>query len=634
MLSNALQLPSDIWHTFILPCFSVETLGIFDIALAYSSEHKILLQHQANWIWKPERHIYLNSHSLKWVRRRKILVSRCLIDARSIAEIGPAVFLFLCSVKCLQVVNFTDANLLDQLLGCIDCIQDLQVSYNDTALFDAKDKVADCLRLCSKMTSFVAGPCPAVVGNTLHQLTLYCPHITSISLDSKSNCFSQSIVRFLSEMPHLRTIKLHGRFADNDDIGRAISTHCQKITSLTLTDSNTLEQSLVSIVKQCDQLTVLDLSGTKFGNIALCVLAEHCPRLTELNLVSCDLSDSSLQYFFSVQTRLTKLSLAVNLNSELSFDVIARSWRSMVELDIKSFSFSLNQLSAIAKQCLRLRKLSVSCSSFFALHIFSKLRSLTEVLLGGMVNDTSVSTLAQACPQLQVVDLRGCFCVTDASLVALSQHCAGLRELRCGGDCMPCRPCLGITAVGLLQLAANSAQLRQLCVVHCTRVDASAMHTLRDNYPRLQVQWFRSAHILVVDDSRIDVIIRVRMLERAGNTVESAQDGEEALQMMIRSKNPGARPFDLVLTDIVLPKMYGLEATTRLRDYERAQAQHTGRLNHLLIMGTSGMVGTGARAEALQAGMDAYLEIPFTYPQLREEFAMIPRNLRPLNLLL
>ena len=542
--------------------------------------------------------------------------------------------MFLCSVKSLLVVNFTDANLLDQILGCIDCIQDLQVLYNDTTLFDAKDKVTDCLRLCSKMTSFAAGPCPAVVGNTLHQLTLYCPHITSISLDSKSNCSSQSIVQFLSEMPRLRTIELNGYYGNNDDIGRAISTHCSKITSLTLTDSNIVEQTLVSIIKHCDQLTALDLSGTKFGSIGLCVLAERCPRLIELHLESCDLSDSSLQYFFSVQTTLTKLTLTLNPQSDISFDVIEPSWRSMLELSIKSFCLSHQQLSTIANNCLHLRKLSVLCGSFFALHIFNKLRLLIEVSLGGMVNDSSVSTLAQACPQLLIVDIAGCICVTDASLVALSQHCAGLRELRCGGDCMPCRPCLGITAVGLLQLAAHSAQLRQLCVVHCPKVEEATMYTLRDNYSRLQVKWFRSAHILVVDDCRTNVKMRVRMLERAGHTTESAQDGEEALQMMLASKNSGARPFDIVLTDVVMPKMWGFEAASRLREHERVQAEKTGRLSHLLIIGTSGMVGTGDRAEAFQVGMDAYMGIPFSYPQLCEEFAIIPRNLRPINLVL
>ena len=634
MLTYALQLPSDVWQEFIFPYFTVDTLGILDTALAYSSQHKYLLQHQAAWIWKPERHIYLNEHSLKWVRKRKIVISRCFVDAKSVGEIGPAVFLFLCGVKSLQVVNFTDANLLDQILECIECIQDLKVSYNDTALFDAKDKVADCLRLCSKMTSFVAGRCPAVDGDTLDQLVQHCPHITSVFVDSKSNCSSQSIALFLSEMPRLRTIELHGRFGDNDDIGRAISTHCKNITSLTLTDSNIVEQTLVSIVKHCDQLTALDLSGTKFGSIGLCVLAERCPRLIELHLESCDLSDSSLQYFFSVRTTLTKLTLTINPQSDISFDVIEPSWRSMLELSIKSFCLSHQQLSTIANNCLHLRKLSVLCGSFFALHIFSKLRLLTEVSLAGMVNDSSVTSLAQACPQVQVVDLRGCFRVTDASLVALSQHCAGLRELRCGGHGMPCQPCLGITAVGLLHLASNSAQLRKLDVVCCTHVDASAMHILHDNYPRLQVEWFRSAHILVVDDSRINVKMRVRMLARYGHTTESAQDGEEALQMMIASKQPGARPFDLVLTDVVMPNMWGFEATRRLREYERAQAEQTGRLSHLLIIGTSGMVGTRDRAEAFQVGMDAYMEIPFSYPQLCEEVAIIPRNLRPFNLLL
>ena len=66
-------------------------------------------------------------------------------------------------------------------------------------------------------------------------------------------------------------------------------------------------------------------------------------------------------------------------------------------------------------------------------------------------------------------------------------------------------------------------------------------------------------HILVVDDNRTNRIKLTRSLERQGHAVDTAEDGEHALQML------KSRSFDVVLLDIIMPVMDGFEVLERIK---------------------------------------------------------------------
>ena len=68
------------------------------------------------------------------------------------------------------------------------------------------------------------------------------------------------------------------------------------------------------------------------------------------------------------------------------------------------------------------------------------------------------------------------------------------------------------------------------------------------------------ARILVVDDDEADRIILSTILERAGHEVFLAEDGRVALSMF------GATEIDVIVTDLQMPEMHGLELITVLRD--------------------------------------------------------------------
>ncbi|MGH9661158.1 MAG: ATP-binding response regulator, partial [Bryobacteraceae bacterium] len=117
-----------------------------------------------------------------------------------------------------------------------------------------------------------------------------------------------------------------------------------------------------------------------------------------------------------------------------------------------------------------------------------------------------------------------------------------------------------------------------------------------------------SARILVAEDNPINQRLIRRILERRGHTVTLAANGNEALEAL------ASQAVDLVLMDVQMPEMDGLEATRTIRGRESA----VGR--HMPILGLSAHALDSQRDKCLAAGMDAYLTKPV---QPQELFAAI-----------
>jgi CheY-like chemotaxis protein/HPt (histidine-containing phosphotransfer) domain-containing protein len=106
--------------------------------------------------------------------------------------------------------------------------------------------------------------------------------------------------------------------------------------------------------------------------------------------------------------------------------------------------------------------------------------------------------------------------------------------------------------------------------------------------------------VLLVEDHPINQELAVTILRRAGIEVEIANNGREALQKLEKNR------FDVVLMDIQMPVMDGLEATRTIRD------PGSGVLDHdLPIVAMTANALAGDQEKYLEAGMDDYLAKPF-----------------------
>jgi CheY-like chemotaxis protein len=124
----------------------------------------------------------------------------------------------------------------------------------------------------------------------------------------------------------------------------------------------------------------------------------------------------------------------------------------------------------------------------------------------------------------------------------------------------------------------------------------------------------RPLHILLAEDNLINQKVACRLLEREGHQVTVANNGIEALDAVSQQS------FDVVLMDVQMPLMSGLEATRLIRQ------QETGTSARQLIVAMTAHALPGDRERCLEAGMDDYISKPFNVPEFLSMLRRIKSN--------
>ncbi len=121
--------------------------------------------------------------------------------------------------------------------------------------------------------------------------------------------------------------------------------------------------------------------------------------------------------------------------------------------------------------------------------------------------------------------------------------------------------------------------------------------------------------ILLAEDVEMNQMVAVRMLKELGHTVTVVPDGKQALGKVCQER------FDLVLMDIQMPVMDGVQATQAIRDLEKRGIIP----EHVTIIAMTANALKGDKAKYLAAGMDGYLSKPILLDDLCaiiEEFVL------------
>jgi PAS domain S-box-containing protein len=125
----------------------------------------------------------------------------------------------------------------------------------------------------------------------------------------------------------------------------------------------------------------------------------------------------------------------------------------------------------------------------------------------------------------------------------------------------------------------------------------------------------RGLSILVAEDNEINALLMRSLLTRLGHHPVITTNGEEALESWLAAKSAGA-PYDLVLMDIQMPQLDGIETTKRIRHLEVGEP---GRQTPILALTANTLVED--RYACFEAGMDGFLIKPLDREKLTDALA-------------
>jgi two-component system sensor histidine kinase/response regulator len=176
------------------------------------------------------------------------------------------------------------------------------------------------------------------------------------------------------------------------------------------------------------------------------------------------------------------------------------------------------------------------------------------------------------------------------------------------GDVKRCRE-LGIAAY--LMKPVRRDELRSAIVAALTARSAAKHEAIAETqHANISGQLLAdppgAKRILLAEDNLVNQRVAVRILENAGHVIVTANNGIEALAALAKEE------FDLVLMDIQMPEMDGIEAVAAIRLKEKLSG------DHLQIVAMTAHAMSGDEARCLAAGMDGYISKPIRSRDLVE----------------
>jgi len=164
---------------------------------------------------------------------------------------------------------------------------------------------------------------------------------------------------------------------------------------------------------------------------------------------------------------------------------------------------------------------------------------------------------------------------------------------------------LGIARV--LGKPLQRAELRQAMISALSRIEHGSPRTK----PRASVAARSGMRILLAEDNAVNQKLAIRLLEKMGHEVTLAENGKEGLEKYKMGK------FDLILMDLQMPVIGGIEATQMIRKAEKGSGRR------IPIVATTAHAIKGDRQKCLDAGMDGYVSKPIRTESLRAEIERV-----------
>jgi signal transduction histidine kinase/CheY-like chemotaxis protein len=258
----------------------------------------------------------------------------------------------------------------------------------------------------------------------------------------------------------------------------------------------------------------------------------------------------------------------------------------------------------------------------------SSRRILDAELRGWGMKPVLLESASQAIPELQSANIQGMpfrLVILDAHLPVLNgfqvaeqiRNDSSLRDTRIviltafgSGASASKGQTKGIAAY--LSKPLKSSDLREVMEKVCgskARLKETPELIVANSTPDHQ---HATLSILLAEDNGVNQALATRLLQKRGHRVVLAETGKDVLTAI------GKESFDLILMDVQMPEMDGLEATRAIRKIEMANGRH------LPIIAMTANAMTGDRELCMQSGMDGYLTKPLSPKELFATIEALP----------
>ncbi len=127
---------------------------------------------------------------------------------------------------------------------------------------------------------------------------------------------------------------------------------------------------------------------------------------------------------------------------------------------------------------------------------------------------------------------------------------------------------------------------------------------------RLRFRQQKSLRILLAEDNKINQKVASKTLESFGHKVEVVENGLQAVEKVM------ANDYDLVLMDLEMPEMDGIEATRKIRQYEKSEQERGADRKRVKIVALTAHSTVEDKNRCLDAGMDDYISKPFRQAEI------------------
>jgi signal transduction histidine kinase/DNA-binding response OmpR family regulator/HPt (histidine-containing phosphotransfer) domain-containing protein len=219
--------------------------------------------------------------------------------------------------------------------------------------------------------------------------------------------------------------------------------------------------------------------------------------------------------------------------------------------------------------------------------------ALDQVRAGTKVDLALIDTGVRGSDKVNLaVELRKNSTLGDLPIVFLSQpgqRPAPSLPARSAQLNKPIRPALLLSA--LLQLRSGTQPEERKPQPTTSRLDA----TMASRLP---------LRILLTDDNVINQKVALRLLQQLGYKADTAHNGLDAIRAVEQ------QPYDVILMDVQMPELDGLEATRRIRQRQQAAKPGEPLARPIAIIAMTANAMQGDREKCLAAGMDDYLPKP------------------------